>query len=479
MSFLRSVGAMISRVQRRLRWASPPALLTGYLFFAVIMIVATAVTDLAIIRVGQGGITKGFWFELNWGLNHLIVIPLALFCSARVLRSVASQPAKLAEANMAVNKDFEPKTPDSLWNDWWQHDIGPWWFAIIALLAFGMSYWEWVNGSLLPILRFPANSPPSVQRDLGWTTGHLLAPDKVHKLPNLVLSFAAFTAQGFVVMVFGYVFGTVLAFSIWIWGYAEEPEGSPQPSPGSTEEPWKGLVPNLDSKEDTRRGFEQFEPLVLNVLWTGLAFAFVLFFIRIQSVYDYDTSPRNTSTVFDFIIEDVVKGFFTNIADIFKGELTIFTVGNATNFGNMIVSAAMCVIIAIVIIFPTLILSIAARQSRESLRRCLRQTNCPPCVSHSMKNEEAEQLIGNMDFWPVRYPQPMELLTFVVFAGFCFLFYKFTFLLCGILIIRLVQQVYKGLTTPPAQQPAERVPPQPTAPQAAPPPTADLPSGAK
>ena len=413
---------------------SPPTLFVAYLFYAILMILLTVGAGLDAIQVDHGQREKGYWWELNWGLNHLIAIPVALFCSASLLRSIREQVNRLADSQMAVNEKFEAITKDDLVRDWERYEVGPIWFGVLATLAFAMSYAEWWVGSASPLLSHDPSGPPVVGRQFGWTTGAMLDPQNVARGPNVLLSFIAFTAQGFVTTVFAYVFATVLAFSIWIYNYGG-PVG-------------QRLIPDLAS-DDERKGFEIFERFVFRLLYVGLAFTVVLFFIRVQSVYD--ASDSSARTVFHFVLQDVIKGFVSNVAELLTGESTaLFDVGTATNYSTRIVFAAMSVMVMIAVAVPTLILSVLARQSKEALTECLRKPPCPPCTSRNLSAEDCKKRVAEMDFWPLRYPRPMELIAYIVFAGFCFLFYKFTFLLLGVLVIQTVRTIYRGLTTPPA-----------------------------
>jgi hypothetical protein len=429
---LAKARAGILWVQRHINALSPPVLFTGYLFYGAVMLVVTAACNLATIPIGEERI-KGYFWELNWGVNHLVIIPVALFCSALVLRQVQIQLPRIAAAHMVVDGHYNPLPESTLREDWNRYQIGPFWFTTILLLAFSASWWEWFDGSYFPITHSNTSQPLGGRDNPGWTAGALYNPTGIPRLPNLVMSFIAFTAQGFVTTLFCYVFGTVLAFSMWIYSYSGVED--------------RKLVPNVSSL-DIRRGFEEFEPLVFHLLWLGVAFTFVFFFIRIQSVYDY--SDSHAKTVFGFILEDVVKGFFGNILAIFKGEqLTLFDVGKAHNYSTIIACAGMLAMIAVVVIIPTLILDLLARQSQDSMRECLSMENCPPCTERRLSKTTCKRRTVDMDFWPLRYPRPMELLAYVIFAAFCFFFYKFTLLLFGLLVMRMVRVVYKGLTTPP------------------------------
>lgn len=424
---LNQICAGIRWTHQKIDRAPPPVLFVGYLFFGVVMLLATAVLNMATIDVGgEAPRLKGYWWELNWGVNHLILIPVGLFCSALVLRRLRDQVTRISALGMVVDKHFKALNSKTVVQEWERYRPGPVWFSIIAVVSFSASWWEWVDGSFAPLMGIGGRDNP------GWTSGALLNPS-ISRWANLILSFLAYTAQGFVATLFCYVFASVLASSIWIYSYSDAEE--------------RKLVPNIGSL-DIRRGFEEFEPMVFSLLYMAMSFTVVLFFIRIESLYDYSASTARS--VFHFILEDVVTGFFVSVSSLFRGgQRELFDVGMASNYSTVIVCAAMSVILAMVLVIPTLILSLLARQSRDSLVQCLALDECPPCAARKLEKGTCEERARSMDFWPLRYPRPMELLGFVVVAGFCFFFYRFTFLLFGALVIRMVWIALKGLRTPP------------------------------
>lgn len=420
---LRGLRDALDRAYRAVDEASPVGLLLRYLFFAAALFIATAATGLLSIRPQVAGADrlKGFGWELNWAPNHLVAVPVALFCCGLVLREIARVVRDLCMSGMVIDRDFAPIPPDLLLEDWERRRIGPFWFGVIALLAFGMSWGEWFYGSFGPIVK---RSLVESTKVMGWTTGAALDPS-INRWLNAALSFVAFSAQGFIITVLIYTVGTLLAFSEWLFGH--------------------DVVPDLSSRDDRKRmGFERFEPLILRFFLMALAFVVSFFLIRIQSLYDASDSAAGTA--YEFALDDVVKGFFAEFEGIFRGRMPeLFVIGNARNYSTIVVSAACSVLLMVALILPNLILSLLAYQGRELMLRCVRGASCPPCDSRGLSRDACEARLSEMDFWPLRYPRPVELLAYVVFAGFCFFFYKFTLLLLGALIIRMIAVPYRTL----------------------------------
>jgi hypothetical protein len=434
---LRALCSRIEWAQARFDSASPPALFAGYLFFSVLIVVATSVSGLGSFPVQKR--IKGFFWELNWGINHLCFIPIGLFCCALVVREISRQMGRISVARMAVDEAFNELPLAEIRKDWESARLGPVWFGVIASIAFLEGWGEWWVGSLGPVFGFLPHEP---LENIGWTSGAVAARG-INKVINVSLSFLAFTAQGFVVAFFCYTVALVLDFAIWVYRYDDTPS--------------RRIIPDVASG-DVRRGFEVFEPLMLALLCMSLAFTFVLFSIRMQIIYN--SSQSQSITAIDFVLQDVVTGFFINIKDVLGGQQNeLFAISLAPVFGMVMACSAMVVIVSLVTAFPTLILYFLAKDSREALRTCLAQAECPPCGSRGITKADSAARLENMDFWPMRYPRPIELLAYIVFAGFCFIFYKFTVVLLGVFAMRLVYVAYQVLSRKvpaPNDQPAAK-----------------------
>jgi hypothetical protein len=424
-----TLRAGIEWLQAKFDSASPPALFAGYLLFSVLMVIATSACGLGQfpVQVHEGQTrTKGFFWELNWGLNHLLFIPVGLFCCSLVNREISRQLGRISGAHMAVDGAFKEMPLADIQKDWEDIRPGPVWFCVIVAIAMIASWVEWWAGSLGQALGFIPQEP---LENIGWTNAAVVDPN-ISKVANVFLSFLAFTAQGFDVGFFCYTVSIVLAFAIWIYRYDDTSE--------------RKIIPNVASA-DVRRGFEVFEPLMLRLLCMALAFTFVLFLIRMQIIYN--SSPSPTSTALEFVLKDVVAGFFVDMKAVFLGQQNeLFEISLAPVYGMVIACVAMVVIVSLVTVFPTLILFFLAQGSRDALKTCLEQPKCPPCTARGMVKADCAERLKNIDFWPMRYPRPIELLAYIVFAAFCFIFYKFTVALLGVLVMRLVYMVYKVIT---------------------------------
>jgi len=146
----------IRSLQDRYDSALPPGLFAGYLFFTVFMIIATAAFQLLQFPVATpvGIRIKGFFWEFNWGINHLFFIPIGLTCCALVIREVRRLAGRLCDAGMLVDEDFRALERESVERDWKAYRPGPKLFGAIFGLSFFEAYWEWYIGSLGPIYGF-------------------------------------------------------------------------------------------------------------------------------------------------------------------------------------------------------------------------------------------------------------------------------------------------------------------------------------
>jgi hypothetical protein len=423
----------IRKVQERVFGVPPFALAIGYLFGACVMLLLTQGAGLLTISTDGGKRFKGFWWESNWGFNHLLVIPLTLLLCSYTLRYIDRMVRSIAEGEMAVDGTWQPIPELTLEADWSQFRLRPVWMVVIAFFAFAYSWSEWFLGSAVPIWAgTSADAAPAATRTIGWTSGALLDPN-INRTANSLLSFVAFTAQGLVVTFICYTYAMTLAFCSWISRY-------------DSDSPNTRFVPDLRST-DRRRGFERFEGLILCLLFSALAFTIVLFCIRIQSVYDYSESKAQTA--FHFILDDAVGGFFQGVEKLVtNADPALFDTGSAFNSATPFVFAAMLLTMVIAAIVPTFLLFYLASRSQRTLGDCLASPPCPPCgrfVATGHTEKECQERKDAMDFWPLRYPRALELVAYIVFAGFCFVFYKFTFVLLGILGTRLVATVIWAL----------------------------------
>ena len=365
---------------------------------------------------------KGFGWEMNWGIHHLAVIPVVLLCSGLVLRMIPDVASDVIASGMLVDGQYHPIPPDRAEEDWRRMRIGPFLFGAMGVLALAMSWGEWVVGSLVPIATMKSPEPHA---DWGWTAGRLIDPS-VSPVVNAALSFVAFTAQAYIIMFFFYTLAMILAFCNWLFSYT--------------------IVADLSS-QDHRMGFERFQALIYRFLWFALAFLVSFFCIRIQSLYN--VSESLDETVYEFALTDIRTGFLSGAEEIFRGHFSgLLDPGRATNYSTQVVCLACVVLLMLALVLPTLILSVLAYDARANLHKCLGNQTCPPRDSREMKTDDCRVMLKGMSIWPLRYPGPIELLCFIVFSAFCFFFYKFTFVLIGLLAFRMVGVVWKAMTPP-------------------------------
>ncbi len=50
-----------------------------------------------------------------------------------------------------------------------------------------------------------------------------------------------------------------------------------------------------------------------------------------------------------------------------------------------------------------------------------------------------------MVFWPLRYPKPVQLILLIVLASACFVFYKLTLAIVGVIVALGVKEFYRVL----------------------------------
>jgi hypothetical protein len=100
--------------------------------------------------------------------------------------------------------------------------------------------------------------------------------------------------------------------------------------------------------------------------------------------------------------------------------------------------------VGLAFLVPVVIVGLAASDSRsrarvEPIRSRLR-------ARLGIAEPQFDEALGKMVIWPLKYPGPVELLSFLVVAATCFVFYRLTLVLVGMVIIAALKRVLKILS---------------------------------
>lgn len=181
--------------------------------------------------------------------------------------------------------------------------------------------------------------------------------------------------------------------------------------------------------------FEHFEPFLRNILFASLFFFGVFFLTRLNGAFVLSDSH----TLWQFIKSDILFGFTSSQGGIFKNPSQLFYPGPDITTPIVTVGLAMGLTIILSFIVPVAIVGMSASDSRsrvrvEPLRSKLRH-------SLSIGEEQFDRALESMAIWPLKYPGPVELLSFLVVAGACFIFYRLTLILVGLVIAASLKKV--------------------------------------
>ncbi len=391
-------------------WSSlenvPPALVAALaLLTGVLLIIGSVLSHTNKAVFSQIGKTLGYFYEVNWSVNYVVAIPVALYFCASAMNAIRHVIGELSKSKMIVGSDGEPRDRVYLLNDWHRMlkrflYVG----LVLALLAMAISWREWsLNFAYDPTLDIKA-----VMKNTGLLPGWNLAPTvngSQYFRPAKAFAFFAFTAQGLVASFYILFMCVIYGFATWIYRFTRD----------STEDE---LVPDTKSS-DPRKGFERFEPLIETLLSLALAFFVVFYLTRLDNEYVLSDSQGFG----EFIRSDLWYGFINGIGGLFKGKGDLFYPGKDLTNAIVMVGAGLGIAVVTGFLFPAVIVRQAAISSRDRMER-------PP---------------EGMVFWPLRYPKPVQLILLIVLASACFVFYKLTLAIVGVIIALGVKEFYRVL----------------------------------
>ena len=370
----------------------------------------------------------GYFYEINWSLNYLIVIPTALYFCSSTINGIPDTLRSLVRAHMIVRgDDGRPIEADEAITKW--HEYGR--FAMtasIVLIVFSLavSLREWNLACRFPLGFSTLTMIPAADRPLpGWSLAAILDPH-VSRKANIWFGLAAYLTQGFVAGLFLSYVCIVIAFASLVYSYTT--------SSTSAE-----LLPDVLSV-DSRRGFDRFESLIENLLCSTIAFFGVFFLTRLDHLFLYSSQE----SILVFLKDSIAQGFFTGIKEIFtKGNPQLFEAGGNLDPSTVLVGAAAFVMVVTAFLIPASILRQAAARSRDRFKDFVSDPGSSIKSPAGISIEECEKRLDSMAIWPLRYPKPVQLLGIAAVALGSFVFYRLTLLFVGSLFAYGLRQVYR------------------------------------
>jgi hypothetical protein len=398
----------------RIETLSPVLPLVAALVWGTVLIMLSFALGLA--HVQDHDRSLGWISELNWSSTFAFFVPLSLYFSSSVLTSIPQTIVTLQGDGMVRDGDGRPADSDQLIASW-RSRAGrsarlAWLFGAIG---FAVSWVMYLHNCLLPTL---GHGPALIH---SWQNGPVFAPGACAPLATALLGFLAYSSQGAAIFCFLYYILMVFTFAAWVFDLAHF-------GPGLT------IYPDL-GETDRRCGFQRFQPLIENLLITSIMFFFQFFMTRLYYIFMAD--PGATSMA-DLIARTMGKGFLSDVRQVFKGDPGLFSIGPIASFQATMMTVAILVVVISAFIIPAVIVRQAASRSREGLAEAIKQHPEIASQWYGLTPAAARKKLDAMTFWPIRYPQPAQLLLLILLAACCFFFYKLLLLLVGTILFQAV-----------------------------------------
>jgi hypothetical protein len=416
-SFLKSVESL------------PPVLaLAFFFFFGMLLMLGSFAAHLNAVTDTSSGKKFGYVYEINWAVNYIVFVPIALYFCIAALNSIHQTITRIADCGMVVNPRGETVNKLRLSDEWQVYGrraIQSWLVAtLIVVIAVAAEWWQVCAVPIFTKMDYTRTA------STGWTLAPHLSGGQISSSATLVFGAFAFLAEATVVSAFLLFICVIFAFAAWVFGYTNEDAADE-------------LFPNPKS-DDPRRGFESFQLLIENLLLAAVSLFFVFFMTRLHSAF----VDSNATSVMSFMAGDIGKGFFDGVKNLVKsGDPDLFATGKHLGYSVAMVGSATALTIITGFLIPGTIVRQAAIRARDRFvdwaPRHAREVN----VLYELTLEEAAPKLKSMVFWPVLYPRPVQLLLFAGLAAGCFVFYKFTLILVGVVLYAGLQQVVKVLST--------------------------------
>jgi hypothetical protein len=401
----------------------------GAFVFGLLLLLTSFIFGVNFVSDPSTQKTYGYIYEINWGLNYVVFVPVAVYFATATLNSIHQTIIRIADSRMILTDAGEPLDRLELrtkWHAYGRRAIKVWMILCgIVLLAV---FTEWWRACIWPLhLNFAlvseANRPVP-----GWNIAAHLASQQISSTATVTFGAFAYLGEALLVMCFLLFISMVFAFAAWIFGFTNE------------DVPLE-LFPNPRS-DDPRRGFESFQLFIENLLLAATLFFFVFFMTRLQYAF---VDSNSSKTIMDFISSDIWMGFFKGLKGL-KDSTDLFATGKHLWYSTAMVGAATALTLTTSFLIPGTIVRQAALRARDRFIDWCPQHGPEVQTLYDMQHEQAAQKVAKIALWPISYPGPVQLLLFVVLAAGCFVFYKLTLVLAGVILYAGFRQIVKVFT---------------------------------
>lgn len=426
-----SPSDLFTSAVRRLESLPPVLSFAAAFVFGLLLLLASFIFGVNFVIDSATQKSYGYIYEINWGLNYVVFVPVALYFATATLNSIHQTIIRIADSRMILTDAGKPLDRLELrakWHAYGRRAIKVWLvLCTIVLLAVIV---EWWRACVWPLhLNFglvaEANRPVP-----GWNIAPHLSGLQISPVATATFGVLAYLGEAILVMCFLLFISVVFAFAAWIFGFTNE-------------DVRLELFPNPRS-DDPRRGFESFQLFIENLLLAATSFFFVFFMTRLQYAFVDSTSSK---TIMDFISSDIWMGFFRGLKGL-KDSTDLFATGKHLWYSTAMVAAATALTLTTSFLIPGTIVRQAALRARDRFIDWCQHHGSEVQTLYDMGQEQASQKISKIALWPISYPGPVQLLLFVVLAAGCFVFYKLTLILAGVILYAGFRQIVKVFSVP-------------------------------
>jgi len=435
---------------------------------------ATVVCDQAAIAAGSC-IAKqvGYLHALNWWPTFLLLMPFGLFFAFESVQNTEAAIGQMQASRMFARRDWSGPIADlgpvlgRIWRTFFYIGlpvfltiiavmVKDWWCVVYWPLRLDVALGDVIGSSvrealvpahLMEQLRASGCAMPNAHENdwsVSATFGSIanlapLAPG--YTKPSLLFT-QIFSAYNYALMAFwtGVLiayFGYVLALTIIVYDLDHGRYDFQ-------------LVLNLNSADQRkRRGFELletvFRPCVLVTI-----FAFMMaFFMRIQNVF-----LRNTEypTIYNLLFVDIPDTFgkFTGFGlvsllellwDLQKSLQKFLDFGQFADPQSLLGAPAILIVLGLVTAALGHILRTAAMGAQARVQAALAARDGARKVAayYQLTEEETTARAGDVQWWPLSWPELRYALRLMISGIFCFVFYRVAFIWMGFVAYRSIQ----------------------------------------
>jgi len=415
----------------RLESFPPNIVMAAFFFVGLLLMLGSFVLGLSSVVDMSTGKEYGYVYEINWGFNYVVLVPIAVYFCTAALNSIHQTIIKVADSRMIVTENGELLDRSSLnpsWQGYGRRAIQVW-FVLVFLVGIAVGA-EWWHSCIFPLHLTEAQLLAFKTEFPGWTLSPYFSHGQIHPFTTVAFGAFAFCAEGAVASVFLLFISVIFAFATWVFGYTNEDVPAE-------------LFPNPRSG-DLRRGFECFQLFIENLLLATVGLCLVFFMTRIQSVF----VDSDSKSVMSFIAGDIGRGFFQGLKELVKaGDTGLFATGKNLGYSIAMVGSATALSITTGFLTPSTIVRQAAMRAKDRLKDWAPHHEEAVQKLYGLSPQDAIGKLDEMVFWPILYPAPVQLLLFAVLAAGCFVFYKLTLVLVGVLLFSGVRQFLSAFSS--------------------------------